>query len=48
MDDLIKRMRQMKAKKGNLTKGILSESLEVTGLILMLAVFVDIYIMLAF
>ena len=38
----------MKAKKGNLKKEVIKETLDVTGLILMLAVFVSIYIMLMF
>ena len=37
----------MKAKKGNLRKEVIKESLDALGLILMLAVFVSIYIMLA-
>ena len=37
----------MKAKKGDTKKEIIKESSEVLGLILMLAVFVSIYIMLA-
>ena len=37
----------MKAKKGNLRKEVIKESLDTLGLILMLAVFVGIYIMLA-
>jgi hypothetical protein len=37
----------MKAKKGNLRKEIIKEGLDTLGLILMLAVFVSIYVMLA-
>ena len=37
----------MKAKKGNLKKEVIKEGLELSGLILMLAVFVSIYVMLA-
>ena len=37
----------MKAKKGNLKKEIIKEGLDTLGLILMLAVFVSIYVMLA-
>ena len=37
----------MKAKKGNFKKEIIKEGLDALGLILMLAVFVSIYVMLA-
>lgn len=37
----------MKAKKGNLKKKIIKEGLDTLGLILMLAVFLSIYIILA-